>query len=58
MGMPPASAFLDQISNVQNSASRGGEFADGALASRPNRSVRASQLEKDSAATKPVAFTC
>ena len=58
MGIPPASAFLDQMRNVQNRASRGGEFADGTVASSPNRSLRASQLEKDSAATKPAAFTC
>jgi len=46
------------MSNVQNSASRGGEFADGAAAWNWNCSVPASQLEKDSAATKPAAFTC
>jgi hypothetical protein len=32
MGTPRASAFLDQMRNVQSSASRGGEFADGAVA--------------------------
>jgi len=44
--------------NVQSNASRGGEFADGALASSRNCSAPASQLEKDSAVTKPVTFSC
>jgi hypothetical protein len=46
------------MSNVQSSASRGGEFADGTVASSPNFSAATSQLEKDSVATNPVAFSC
>ena len=44
--------------NVQNSASRGGEFVDGAAAWNRNCSAPASQLDKGSAATKPVALSC
>ena len=58
MGTPRASAFLDQMSNVQSSVSRGGEFANGAIAWNRNCSDPASRLEKDTAATKPAAFTC
>jgi len=48
------------MSNVQSSASRGGEFANGAAAWNRNCSAPTSQLEleKDSVVTKPIAFSC
>jgi hypothetical protein len=58
MGTPRASASLDQMSNVQNSASRGGEFADGAVASSRNCSAPASQVDKGSAEAKQIVFCC
>jgi hypothetical protein len=58
MGTPRASAFLDQMSNVQSSARRGGEFADGAAAWNRNCSAPTSQLEKDRAVTKQIALSC
>jgi hypothetical protein len=44
------------MSNEQNSASRGGEFADVFAAGSGKRSDLLPQLEKHSAVTKPVAF--
>jgi hypothetical protein len=58
IGTPQASGSSDQMRNVQSSASRGGEFTDGAVTSGRNCLDLASQLEKHSAATKPVAFSC
>jgi hypothetical protein len=58
MGMPRASAFLDQMRNVQSSASRGGEFANGAEAWNRNCLTPTSQLDKGSAAAKQVALSC
>jgi hypothetical protein len=45
------------MSSVQSSASRGGEFTDWAVTSGRNCLDLASQLEKHSAVTKPVAFS-
>ena len=58
MGTPRASAFLDQMRNVQSSASRGGEFANGAAAWNRNCSAPTSRLDKGSAAAKQVALSC
>jgi hypothetical protein len=44
--------------NVQSSASRGGEFADGAAAWNWNCSAPASQLDKGSAEAKQAALSC
>jgi hypothetical protein len=44
--------------NVQRSASRGGEFADSAVASSRNCLDLASQLEKGSTVTTPATFSC
>ena len=46
------------MSKVQSNASRGGEFANRAIASCRNFGDLVSQLKKDSAARKPVAFSC
>ena len=43
---------------VQSNASRGGEFASRAIASCRNFGDLVSHLKKDSAARKPVAFSC
>jgi len=58
MGAPRASAFLDQMRNVQSSARRGGEFANGAAAWNRNCSAPTSQLDRGTAAAKQVALTC
>ena len=58
MGTPRASAFLDQMRNVQSSASRGGELANGAAVWNRNCSAPTSQLGKGTAATKQVALSC
>ena len=52
------SAFPNQMSNVQSNASRGGEFADRAIAALRNSADPVSQLEKHTAVTKAVAFSC
>jgi hypothetical protein len=49
---------LDQMSNVQSSASRGGEFTDGVVTSGWNCLDLASQLEKGSAMTTLATFSC
>jgi hypothetical protein len=46
------------MSNVQSSASRGGEFTDGDATSGWNCLYLASQLEKDSAITAPATLSC
>jgi hypothetical protein len=58
MGTPRASASVDQMSNVQSSASRGGEFANGAAARNRNCSAPTSQVDKGSAEAKQVALSC
>jgi len=44
--------------NVQSSASRGGEFANGAEAWNRNCSARASQFDKGTAVAKQAALSC
>jgi hypothetical protein len=58
MGMPRASAFLDQMRNVQSSASRGGEFANGAAVWNRNWSAPTSQPDKGNAVAKQGALSC
>ena len=58
MGTPRASAFLDQMRNVQSSARRGDEFANGAAAWNRNCSAPTSQLDRGTGAAKQIAFSC
>jgi len=44
--------------NVQSSARRGGEFANGAAAWNRNCSAPTSRLDKGSAAAKQIALSC
>jgi hypothetical protein len=46
------------MSSVHSIVSRGGELTDGAVTSDRNCLDPASQLEKGSVVTKPVAFSC
>ncbi|KAF5407851.1 MAG: hypothetical protein Udaeo2_20250 [Candidatus Udaeobacter sp.] len=56
-GHTRASAFLDQMRNVQSSASRGGEFADGAVPETGIAHVRFHNLRRQSDG-KQVALSC